>query len=463
MKADLKILILEDNEHDVDLLYRELKKSGLCYTSLIVETRAAFEDALLTFNPDLILSDYSLPSFDAVTAFRIKQNKFPHIPFIIVSGIIGEENAVDLIKNGVTDYASKDKLFSLIPKINRALTDAEERKEKNIIAEKLKIQTEELIIVNKELVYQNEEKEKRAADLIMLSEALINQKEELRNANEELHEKALLLQLQEDKLIRTNNDLLLLNQHLENRVLERTSELEKLNHELKGLSLSKDKFLSVISHDLRNPLTALLIASEQLSNNVQEHVFDEIQPYAKSIHRSSQNILQQLNELVDWAKRQKEKTSFNPEKLKLFFAVDQSFELLKANARQKNVVLDNNVSADIYVMADFLMLRSILQNLVTNAIKFSLEGGLVKIFALQIDNMVEVCVNDVGIGMEVTVHENLFTQASSTIESGTNNEKGSGLGLILVKDFVSQHDGILRVESEMKKGTSIFFTIPVGE
>ena len=461
MKTDLKILIIEDDQHDADLLNRELKKSGLSFTTVIVQTRAAFEDALLTFNPDLILSDYSLPSFDAVTAFRIKQNKFPHIPFIIVSGIIGEENAVDLIKNGVTDYASKDKLFSLIPKINRALTDAEERKEKNIIAEKLKIQTEELIIANKELVYQNQEKEKQAADLMILSEALINQKEELKNANAELNEKAQLLQQQEDKLIRINNDLLLLNQHLEKRVLDRTSELENLNHQLKDLSLSKDKFLSVISHDLRNPLTALLIASDQLSNDLEERVFEDIQIYAKSIHRSSQNILQQLNELVDWAKRQKEKTSFNPEKLKLFFAVDQSFELLKTTARQKNIVLVNNVSDDIYVMADFLMLRSILQNLVTNAIKFSKEGGLVKVFSLRINKMVEVCVDDAGIGMELTVHENLFKQSGSTTKFGTNNEKGLGLGLILVKDFVAQHDGILRVESKIEKGTSVFFTVPV--
>ena len=133
MKPNLKILILEDNQDDVDLLHRELKKSGLNFTAEIVQTRAAFEHALQHFNPDLILSDYSLPSFDAVTAFHIKQNKFPHIPFIIISGVIGEENAVELIKNGVTDYTSKDKLFTLSTKINRALKDTEERKKKKTL------------------------------------------------------------------------------------------------------------------------------------------------------------------------------------------------------------------------------------------------------------------------------------------------------------------------------------------
>lgn len=151
MEANLKILVLEDNPNDADLLYRELKKSGLNFTAKTINTREEFEDALQNFNPDIILSDYSLPAFDAVTAFGIKQNKNPHIPFIIVSGIIGEENAVELIKNGVTDYTPKNKLYTLSSKIERALKETEERKEKIIIAAKLRIQAAELTIANKEL------------------------------------------------------------------------------------------------------------------------------------------------------------------------------------------------------------------------------------------------------------------------------------------------------------------------
>jgi signal transduction histidine kinase len=460
MTSNLRILILEDNQNDADLLNRQLKKSGLNFTSKIVQTRALFEDALQNFTPDLILSDYSLPSFDAVTAFRIKQNKFPHIPFIIVSGIIGEEKAVELIKNGITDYAPKNKLFTLSSKINRALKDTEERKEKIINAEKIKIQAAELIIANKELVFQNEEKENRAAELFILSETLKAQKEELRRANEELHEKAQLLQRQEEKLIRTNDDLLELNQHLEKRIFERTCELENLNHELKDLSLSKDKFLSVISHDLRNPLTALLIASDKLSEDIDNHIFETIQPFAKIIHDSSHKILQQLNDLVHWAKMQQEKTTLNPERLHLISSVEQSFELLKANAMQKNILFENKVSFDIYVKADALMLRSILQNLLTNAIKFSPQGGLISVTAQLKDKMVEICIIDSGIGMESNISKNLFIKSNTAPVPGTNNEKGSGLGLILVKDFVTQNGGTIRVESEIEKGTSIFFTLP---
>jgi|SRR5450432_511131 len=460
MTSNIKILILEDNENDADLLQRELKKSGLSFTSQIVQAREEYENALENFTPDIILSDYSLPAFDAITAFRIKQHKSPYIPFIIVSGIIGEENAVDLIKKGVTDYASKDKLFTLSQKIIRALKDSEEKKEKIITAEKLKIQAAELVIANKELIFQNLEKEKRAEDLCIVSGALKSQKEELRIANEELYEKAQLLEQQEKKLIRINEDLLRLNQHLEKRVFERTGELERLIHELKDLSLSKDKFLAVISHDLRNPLAVLLLASEALSSEATNNIFDSIQPFVKIIHRSSQNILQQLNELVHWAKTQQEKATLNLEKINLVSAVNQSFELLKANTTLKNIVLDNKVPSDLCVNADSLMLRSILQNLVTNSIKYSLQGGLVIVTAKRINMLAEICIMDSGIGMDDITRENLFNKSNPDSLSGTNNEIGSGLGLILVKDFVSQHGGSLRVESEIKRGTHIYFTVP---
>ena len=144
MSDKIKILILEDNQNDAELIQRELKKSGLSFSSEIVQTRETYENALDRFKPDIILSDYSLPSFDGVSAFHIKQKKYSDIPFIIVSGTLGEEKAVELIKNGVTDYALKDKLFTLAPKITRALKDADDIKAKRIVDEKLKIQNEKL-------------------------------------------------------------------------------------------------------------------------------------------------------------------------------------------------------------------------------------------------------------------------------------------------------------------------------
>lgn len=141
----LKILIVEDNQSDADLVHRELKKNGLSFIAEIVQTRESFENALAKFNPDIILSDYSLPAFDGLTAFNITHSNSPDVPFIIISGTLGDEKAVEMIKNGVTDYVLKDKLFSLVPKIDRALKEAEERKKKRIADEELKAQHEKLL------------------------------------------------------------------------------------------------------------------------------------------------------------------------------------------------------------------------------------------------------------------------------------------------------------------------------
>ncbi|HTB53590.1 MAG TPA: ATP-binding protein [Ferruginibacter sp.] len=421
----LRILIVEDNDNDADLLKRELQKSALQFVSEIVETREKFEHALLSFIPDIILSDYSLPAFDAESAFDIKQKLLPHIPFIIVSGVIGEENAVELIKKGVTDYIQKGKLFTLSQKITRALKELKEKEEKEIITEKVKIQAEELLIANKEL-----------------------------------NENAVLLISQEKKLISINEDLLRLNRHLEKRVSERTLELENLNLELKEISLSKDKFIAVISHDLRNPLSALLLASNMLDEGIANQQFKPIEPFAKIINRTTKNLLTQLNELIEWSKIRQNKTMLKFERLHLVEDVNQSLQLLMDNATQKSIILQNKVPAELHVKADTLMLQSILQNLITNAIKFSNPGGSVIVDARIKDFMTEVCIIDRGIGMDEHISKNIFLKHNTHTAPGTENEKGSGVGLNLVYDFVTQNGGTLRVESEIEKGTSIFFTLP---
>jgi CheY-like chemotaxis protein len=137
MNEARRILILEDNADDVALLLRELKKQKISFTADAVSSRHAYEQALHWFRPDLILSDYSMPGFDGLSAFHIKQDIMPDVPFIIISGAIGEENAIELIKAGVTDYALKDKLFTLGFKISRALRESEEVRKKKEEGERL--------------------------------------------------------------------------------------------------------------------------------------------------------------------------------------------------------------------------------------------------------------------------------------------------------------------------------------
>jgi DNA-binding NtrC family response regulator len=144
MANEIKILLLEDNPSDADLIQQYMKRSGLVFTIKVVQTCEVYEKSIEEFRPDIILSDFSLPSFDGITAFHIKQEVHRDVPFIIVSGTIGEEKAVELIKMGVDDYASKDNLVSLGQKINRALKETENRIAKRIADQKLKLLNEKL-------------------------------------------------------------------------------------------------------------------------------------------------------------------------------------------------------------------------------------------------------------------------------------------------------------------------------
>lgn len=276
----------------------------------------------------------------------------------------------------------------------------------------------------------------------------------------ELYRKNRLLRRQEEKLQAINADLLRLNHELEQRVLDRTMALENLNHELQALNISKDKFLSVMSHDLRNPLTALLASSGKLSENPENLSPGQVKQLSQIIHRTSNKLLNQLNEVIDWAKQQSRKTTFNPKKVRLADGAEESLEVLKPNAQQKKINIQNHIPKDMEVMADPLMLRSIVQNLVTNAIKYTPEGGLVQLSAKIDAHMVCISVIDSGVGMADETKARLFKNTDQRSLAGTNNEPGSGLGLLLVSDFVNQHGGRIDVESTPGAGTTICFTIP---
>jgi DNA-binding NtrC family response regulator len=185
MEGKLKILFVEDNQDDLMLLQHEIKKGGIYFDSQVAQTQEEFEEALNLFQPEIILSDYSLPHFDGITAFTIAKSKSPHTPFIIVSGTIGEENAVELIKSGLTDYVVKDKLFTVAPKIKRALKEVEEKLEKHVADEKLRLQNEKLFEI---AFLQSHQVRRPVANLIGIGD-LFNYKDPCDPKNVELMER----------------------------------------------------------------------------------------------------------------------------------------------------------------------------------------------------------------------------------------------------------------------------------
>lgn len=403
-ESTIKILLVDDREDNLMSMELVLEKEGYSF-SKATSGRGALQILLKEDDFSLILLDVKMPIMDGYETAELiyQREKLRHIPIIFITGQDYEDKGVFKgYEAGGVDYIRKP--------VNPA------------------------ILRSKVAVFA------------------------------ELHKKNQLLEKQEEKLRVINEDLKALNLQLEDRVKERTLELERANEELKELNISKDKFLSVISHDLRNPLTALIVSSEKLNRDIGKHSQAEVLNLSGIIHRTSNRILQQLNELVDWAKKQREKTNFNPETVHLSQGMNESLELLKANAAQKEIILENHIPDNIRVNADALMLRSIVQNLVTNAIKYTPEGGTVAVTAHPVENMVEVCVSDTGVGMTADIMQKLFTKSSNPSSvSGTNNEIGTGLGLLLVRDFVAQHGGVINVESEVGKGTCFKFTIPVGE
>jgi DNA-binding NtrC family response regulator len=185
MEGKLKILFVEDNEDDLMLLQHEIKKAGIYFDSKVAQTQEEFEEALDVFQPEIILSDYSLPHFDGITAFTIAKNKSPNVPFIIISGTIGEENAVELIKSGLTDYAVKDKLFTVPPKIKRALKEVGEKLEKHVADERLRLQNEKLFEI---AFLQSHQVRRPVANLIGIGD-LFNYKDPCDPMNIELMER----------------------------------------------------------------------------------------------------------------------------------------------------------------------------------------------------------------------------------------------------------------------------------
>jgi signal transduction histidine kinase len=278
----------------------------------------------------------------------------------------------------------------------------------------------------------------------------------------ELFSKNLLLKKQEERLKAANEKLLILNTELENRVAERTTELQELNTELRALNLSKDRLLSVISHDLRNPLGSILVSAEFMNKHSARITEKQILSLSGIVHKTAKEILQQLNDLVDWAMKQREKSRFSPCKLDLKKEIDQSLELLNSYASQKKVSLANEVPEEIYINGDEHMLRSVLQNVITNAIKFTpVEGEAIRISANLLEDEVEICIIDHGTGMSDETILAFRDFKASRSEPGTDREKGSGLGLLLVREFVSQHGGSITIESQLGAGTIFKFTIPI--
>jgi len=258
---------------------------------------------------------------------------------------------------------------------------------------------------------------------------------------------------------------------------ESEDRLLKYNNELKELNQSKDKFFSIVAHDLRSPFQGLLGFTDLILNELDTLSRKEIKDYLLKVHDSAYNTFSLLENLLNWSRLQIGRLSYNPSDFNLHENVDSIFSLLGSNAQSKNIRLINRINRNYTVFADQQMMHSILLNLVSNAIKFTYSEGTVTLDAsirsICEDNSgdsctsnhksMEISVLDTGTGIPPDAIEKLFKIDAHYSLTGTANEQGAGLGLILVKEMTEKHGGTLSVSSQEGKGSVFTFTLPLSD
>lgn len=244
------------------------------------------------------------------------------------------------------------------------------------------------------------------------------------------------------------------------QIVEENERLHKTELQIKELIATKDKFLAVIAHDLRSPLKSIIGFLDLLNINYDNFNDTERKEHLSLILENSNTLLNLLENLLEWTKSQTGRIAFQPVRQNLMSIFKSINEIFYAAIKHKNIRLQIFISDDIEIFADTNMVISIFQNLISNAIKYSKPEGEIAISVQEIPNQIELIVSDNGIGMSKETINNLFKVGEDISIPGTYNEKGSGLGLILCKDFIDRHHGSISVESEFGKGSKFIIRLP---
>ena len=288
-------------------------------------------------------------------------------------------------------------------------------------------------------------------------------KQVLENGIENINEETLTVRGGETRIISTKKTRFL---DADNKkylvgVIHDITDRKKTENSLKELIATKDKLFSIVAHDLRSPFNSIIGFSELLIENSNDILLEDSEQYIKIINSSAKNTLILLDNLLNWAKSQTGQLSFNPEKILFSEVAQEIITLSKSIAKSKNIALECSCTDNLEIFVDVNMLNTVLRNLISNAIKFTNVGGHVKVNAALKQDHVEITISDNGIGIPKEKCNELFSIASNTTTPGTADENGSGLGLVLCKEFIQKNNGDIWVESEENKGSNFIFTLPI--
>ncbi|QHT70530.1 HAMP domain-containing histidine kinase [Rhodocytophaga rosea] len=228
------------------------------------------------------------------------------------------------------------------------------------------------------------------------------------------------------------------------------------------MNATKDKFFSIIAHDLKSPLNTIVGFLQLLNDHVEAFSLEELKHFAGSMNKSVKNLLGLLDNLLQWSRSQTGTIEYNPTNIDLKELINDNLNLLNGHAQSKGITLENNVPDQLYIKADMNMLQVVFRNLLSNAVKFTRKGGQVFVETETTDQSIRIAVKDNGVGMNPEKLSKLFNIDSQQVSNGTAQEKGNGLGLLLCKEFIEKNKGKITVESYPGKGTSFIVSLPLN-
>ncbi len=249
---------------------------------------------------------------------------------------------------------------------------------------------------------------------------------------------------------------------LEEELTRQKIQIEEQKKELETLNATKDKFFSIIAHDLKNPFASLIGASDFLVSSSNDLSKEQMANFLKIINSSAKQGYRLLENLLEWSRMQTGIIAWQPEQTDIWDLVNEVVNLLRGSAETKQIHLEARVDENLSAFVDPNMINTVVRNLVSNAIKFTPRGGEVIVESKQMKDAIEITIRDNGIGIKADDIAKLFRIDEQLVQNGTENETGTGLGLILCKEFIDKHKGQLCVKSEPGKGSSFIFTLPMA-
>ncbi|MFC2152408.1 ATP-binding protein [Bacteroidota bacterium] len=245
------------------------------------------------------------------------------------------------------------------------------------------------------------------------------------------------------------------------KIKQQRDELDKQKRELEELNATKDKFFTIIAHDLKNPFNSVIGLAELLIERYDTYDSNKIKEFITQIHKFSSNTYNLLEDLLQWAKSQTGKLEVKLEKVDIKELVAENIFLYKEKAFEKGVQINSKINGGLYALIDKHMISTVIRNLISNSVKFTRQGDEIAVETKLVDDVIEISVADTGVGISKENVEKIFQIDSNISTQGTAEESGTGLGLIISREFIEKNGGTINVKSKEGHRTKFTFTVPI--